>query len=164
MASQLRTVSTDLGPATVLPTKYFLDHILPPLHPSIDLKQVVARLKTWGKKSQRTITKAGRWWGFPKNPEDLHHEKSAAYQHFTRTVRAIATCGAPENVTPGLQFVLNPEYHETSEDRRDNTLPNVYMVPSETDTSDVRWMDISVFGEFNKYSTAEQNVSATAFL
>lgn len=161
MTSQLRTVSTNLGPATVLPTEYFLDHILPPLHSSIDLKKVIQKLKTYGRKSHRPITKAGRWWGFPKNPQDVdHYEGRTAYQHFPRIVRAIAKCGAPKGVKPGLQFVLDPEYQNEPDERQEATLPNAYMVPPEMDASSARWMEISVFGEYDKYRTAEQHVSA----
>lgn len=164
MVSQLRTVSTDLGPATVLSTRYFLDHILPPLHPAIDLDEVIEKLKTCGKKSQHAITKAGRWWGFPKDPEVVrrHIKSSAAYKHFPRIIQAIADCGAPEGVEPNLQIVLNPEYQNITERRNEASLPGAYMVPPEKIASGGRWTDISIIGEYDKWSSAGVNVSITS--
>ncbi len=163
--SQLRTVPTSLGPATVLPIGYFLDHMLPPLHPTINLDEVIEKLRTCGKKSQHAITKAGRWWGFPKDPEAVRRYRGrAAYKHFPRIVRDIAKCGAPEGVKPSLQMVHNPEYQSITERRHEASLPNAYMIPPETDPSGGRWADISVIGEYSKYSLAEANVSTASCL
>ncbi|KAF7797341.1 hypothetical protein EIP86_008536 [Pleurotus ostreatoroseus] len=157
-----RTGSTDLGPVTVLPIRYFLDHVLPPLHPAIDLDETLAKLKNYGDNGQHPITKIGRWWGFPKNPWDLQRRNSRdAYRTLPRVVNAIAECGAPRGVRPSLQLSMNPECEDLAhiKVRGVHVLPNAYMVPLGIPAKKARWKDISVIGEYDSYEGAENKNS-----
>lgn len=150
MQSQLRVISTPMGDAIEVPTKYFLEQVLPPLYPSVDVDKVLAKLKRTGKKSQRAITKAGRWWGFPKDPQLAGHCKRTSFANFPRIVDAIARCGAPKCTKPTVE-IRHSCYHDcTAKERDDGSFPDAYMVLRGASKMDVKWWDIGIVGEYMK--------------
>ena len=161
MAPEAKQVSTTLGTARIATVQYFLAHILPPLHSQINLDNVVAKLKRQGRKSHRPITKAGRWWGFPKDPEDASRSTQTAFVNFPRIVDAIFKCGAPKGVTPSLDTLHNPRQGTYAEHRNHESLPDAYMVTRGTDKNDVQWGDVGIVGEYDVGTWGRLSVSFT---
>ncbi|KAJ3545073.1 hypothetical protein NM688_g5672 [Phlebia brevispora] len=150
MPPRPETISTSFGVATVVPTRYFLKHVLPPLHPNIDVDKVLVKLRRHRKGSQKAITKAGRWWGFAKDPAEVERPKTG-FSHFPKLVDAIAKCGAPKGTNPSLQVLHNPEPTTYGENRHIDELPDAYMVAPSIDRTKVSWADVAVIGEYEKY-------------
>ncbi len=162
MAPEPKQLSTTLGFAMVVPVQYFLEHVLPPLHPRIDLERTLSKLKR-GTRSHRPITKAGRWWGFSDDPESTKHSRKTSFLNFPRMVNAIAECGAPAGVQSSLEILFNPHQGITSVDRDEQSLPDAYLVTRGTQKSEVGWGDISVAGEYDKGSWGRLDVSSMIF-
>lgn len=159
MAPEPKQLSTTLGFAMVVPVQYFLKHVLPPLHPQIDLDKTLSRLKR-GARSHRPITKAGRWRGFSKDPENTEHDRKSSFLNFPKMVNAIAKSGAPAGVQPSLKISFNPIQGINSVDRDERSLPDAYLVTRDTEANEVRWGNIGVAGEYDKGSWGRLDVSS----
>ncbi len=83
----LRKTST--GNWIQLPLDYFLIHVLPPLHPHLDVNRIVENLKSSGKKSRRAITARNRWRGFAQDPAESPRPESRSFEYLTDVVQAI---------------------------------------------------------------------------
>ena len=156
-----QVIETEIGYALVVPIPYFLDCVLPPLHPQICLETILARLKRAGKKSRRVITRAGRWWGFSQDPEDAKRSNTTSFLHFPKIVDAIEKCGAPKNVKATLKAIQNLAPVYLASDRDDDTRPDAYMVIQGTNANGVQWADIGVVGEYQKPGSGTTNVSSS---
>ncbi|KAJ3529562.1 hypothetical protein NM688_g7838 [Phlebia brevispora] len=141
MAGSEDVIWTSIGPALVVPTEYFLQHVLPPLHPDIDLDKVLARLRRHGEEtSQDHYQSRSGGGGSPEDPAKL------------KTLRGWGI--APSQ----LHMLQNPRPEPDPDRRHGDTLPDAYMVkPSE---ANAHWGNISVIGEHEKCdSNNRENVA-----
>ncbi|KAJ3531368.1 hypothetical protein NM688_g7587 [Phlebia brevispora] len=150
MAPRIRIESSEMGPITQIPLEYFVEHVLPPLHPDINVDAVFQKLKRAGKGTRRPITKSGRWWGFGQDPMNTRYSVSRSYVHFPKIIDAIVQYGAPHGFVPCLDFMHNPRPFPTHKTRDDSVFPDAFMLPSGTSKTDVKWADIGVVGEYDK--------------
>ncbi|KAJ3543490.1 hypothetical protein NM688_g5849 [Phlebia brevispora] len=159
MAPNKRLISTEIGPATLVSIRYFLDHVLPPLHSSIDLDTVLERLRRHRQGSRGPITRNGRWWGFAKDPAQVKRPKTG-FSNFLGIVSAIARCSISKSTKPGLQLLQNPRPTRGSARYDAEALPDAYMVAPDADRTRVTWTDVVVIGEHEKYfHSKEENIT-----
>ncbi len=144
---------TPLGECIQLPVDYFLEHVLPPLHPQMDPRKMVDILKTRGNKSRRAITTHGRWRGFARNPAESLRDESHVFKYLADVVQAIAKVAGVDDADPTVRFQNNPHGGSDYDLRDDNSLPDAYLHLHNTLNDTVNWMDIAVPGEYRKVSS-----------
>ena len=60
------TLETFAGKATITATTIFLDALLPPMHPEIDLQATIDAIQRNPRSVQRLVMKSGCVWGYNK--------------------------------------------------------------------------------------------------
>ncbi|KAJ3531026.1 hypothetical protein NM688_g7632 [Phlebia brevispora] len=155
MEHSARVESTDLGPAIQVSLQYFVNHVLPPLRPQIDVDAVLRKLKRVKKGKRQPITKAGRWWGFAKDPARTPISIQRSYMHFPNLVRAIARHSTPRGEEPSLQIFHNPITALSINDRGETSMPDAYMAARGTSGVGMKWSNIDVIGEYGKSEHSE---------
>ena len=145
---------------TQVPRKYFLDHLLPDLHPDTDLDATVAKLR------EDSITN-GRWSLWPRDPSNTKgrnrkplHEDVVFRRFETLTSQILDACVSESYVTPKCLFRCNPSRARLSFNRNNDSRPDAYAILRSTDaaTSDgttkkAQWSQLAVTGEFKKHRT-----------
>lgn len=142
---------TELGYAHQVPVQYFLDQILPPLRPEINLDRVLRRLKYSRARGRRAITKGGRWWGFSSNPSTSTKCPGETYKRFVGVVNSIARAGSSHAISPEFTL-LHKKAYENAEEVPGQDLPDAYVVPTGVDKNRLSWADVAVVGEYQKQS------------
>lgn len=136
----------DLGKTAVkvnrVSLEYFTRHVLPPLPPLLDTDAVIRTLKRQGisNRSCRPFAKNGRWRGFAsKSPADGDRTKNLAFKSFPSIVDAICKAATLKmhGVGTSMKFVQKPheDLDQVEGPGPDQTLPDAYTVPRETDNS-----------------------------
>ncbi|KAJ3543489.1 hypothetical protein NM688_g5850 [Phlebia brevispora] len=152
-----KTIPTDIGPATLVSTQYFLEHILPPPHPDLDPEKVLENLRKYKRGSRRAITKAGRWWGFAEDPAKVRRPKTG-FLSFPAIVDAITRCSELEGGNSSLKLLHNDSHIKNSRKHAADTLSDAYMVIPSADRTKVTWADVAVIGEYGKrFSNRKEN-------
>ena len=158
---QQTVVETRVGDAHRAPVQYFLDEILPPVHPNLDVDKVYATMRRSGKKGHRIITRDGKWRGFPTKLVGASNVKrrqrvSFRVSRFTHVVNAIVKAGTRHGVSSSLEIVHNDVQGADFDTTRKHSLPDAFAVPCGTNQDNpVRSEDISVAG-FYTTSTKEE--------
>ncbi|KAJ3558272.1 hypothetical protein NM688_g1021 [Phlebia brevispora] len=139
-----QVISTPHGAAMVIPVKFFLDHVIPPLLPNSDPARVVNALLRTGKRSsgRKPISLQGRWRGFAQNPADSHHPPQKVYSHLGDIVQAIHEASGVEHLPMLLRQGSPCKMYWC--DRDEDSLPDVHFSHG---NSVQKWTDIAVFGE-----------------
>ena len=140
----------------VAPT-YFLDHILPSLPSGLSVDDMLASIRRTGKKSQRFITRCGRWRGFSQNPASDTRNKESMFAHFAGMVDAIARAG----VARGAQSTMRLAQHLGQEEAplNDSTLPDGCIIPAGGDNE--TWEDIAAIGWYSKSADATSTAAVS---
>ncbi|KAJ3554522.1 hypothetical protein NM688_g3064 [Phlebia brevispora] len=146
----MRVVSSEVGPVTQVPLEYFIEHVLPPLHPNIDIDTVLQDLRRAGRGNRHPITRSGRWWGFGQDPTSTKHSVSRSYIHFPKIVDAIVKYRAPHGMNPSVDFMHNPKPIPPWRKRGETAFPDAFMLLRGASKSDVKWTDIWIVGEYDK--------------
>lgn len=126
-----------------VPLEFFLTHVLPPLHPSIDVGAIIQSLKTSG------AIKRGRFTAFYRNPAKMAGTENKVFKHLEKIVDALTAAATTDGVQPRMKFICNPDGVPTSIHRHNHTRPDAYelVIAAEVD-GEVRWIDIGLEGEF----------------
>lgn len=112
-------LTTPFDPAYQIPVKCFLDSVLPPLRPGLDVATVVEHLTSHGHKRLRPITQANRWRGCPCDPAQSPRAEKC-FHFLGNIVEAIAKAGSSDvvNLTQNFFFSRNPRCINTYANRR----------------------------------------------
>ena len=157
MIKDLREVVTQVS------RQYFLDHLLPDLHPDIDLDATVAKLREDSVKNRR-------WCIWPRDPSNTKgrnrkplHEDVVFKRLETLTSQILDACVSESKVArDDVKCFLkcNPSRAPQSFSRNNDSRPDAYAVLQSTDTATsddpvkkVQWRQIAVTGEFKKRRT-----------
>ncbi|KAF7799147.1 hypothetical protein EIP86_010378 [Pleurotus ostreatoroseus] len=147
-------IETPYGPSRELTTRYFFDHILPPLRHGLDPAQVVTTLKS----SRQSvfagiITKQDRWRGFPKDPAQCGNTLYHAFKHLEGVVKAVRASVKASGIDciakdTDLSFKSNPD---AELDRQEDSFPDACFWRESEHT----WKNIAACGEYQKGDSSE---------
>ena len=135
-------IRTEVGIAQQVPTEYFLQHIIPLLHPEINLRKVLTKLRRTGKKSRCSLTKQGRWRGFAEDPADIGRGREATFTRFGDMVNAIVRAGAPEGSSYLSLVHTLGDIPPTDPDGC--YYPDAYLAPHGSSSDEPSWDGMSV--------------------
>ncbi len=159
MAAHLGLTTPGGQSVTMVSIKYFFDTLLPPLHPAMDIRRTVNKLKRMGTKSRRPITKHNRWWGFNIDPvERTAVIDATSFKHMADVARDIVRAGAVHGQEPSLSFHNNPQ-PMFYRGRDDVSLPDAYLVLTSVPETRSTWEQIAVSGEYDVGRWHEKEVS-----
>lgn len=151
MASSQSFLQTPFGAAREIPISLFLEKILPPLHDSVDLETVT---KAAPKRRKHTfnppVNKNGRLWGYNKQkPSEIKgHNGYRSLQ-----ISAGRLSKALEDLSPSFEFRNNDAGLWDLEDRKEDTLPDAYLLVKPLADGSVDWASIAVSGVYRKLSS-----------
>lgn len=136
----------DLSCSTkVVPVDYFLKSLLPPLHSSIDIDDVVEKMKA------SHVIKRGRFKYFPRDPCNLPGDENRVFMRLEMLVKAIEKTAKPSK-PPTLRFVHRgtvtpkPGARPSNKSRPDSFGELIDGVPG------VHWQQLGFVGEVKKNS------------
>ncbi|KAI0341450.1 hypothetical protein BDW22DRAFT_1430104 [Trametopsis cervina] len=147
-----------------VPLKYFMDYLLPPLPPGIDVERVKRQLKR--KVSMRTTAaiSGDRWTSFkydPSHEENNAKSENAIFAPFAGIAKAVAQAamaikekGVKMKLTAA--FYCNPNRTPASTNRTNTSRPDGYAVlkqPPELHRQEIHWDNIVIPGEKKKHSS-----------
>lgn len=144
-------MKTPLGDANEVPTRVFIDELLPPLHAEYKLDALFKDPSTCGKKAL-PVTKNGRLYGYSlKKPSVLKTRKAAAFKGLQicsgKLIRAI-------EIAQPCVYLRNNEVSEWSlEKRSENALPDAYFLLQDQAYDRVDWTNIAIPGVYHKIKT-----------
>ncbi len=159
MSAHLGLTTSEGQSVTMVSVQYFLDTLLPPLHPTMDIHKTVNKLKRMGTKSRRPITKHNRWWGFNSDPIDRTKvTNKTSFKRLADVVRDIVRAGTMHGQELSLRF-HNNEQPVFGYGRDKDTLPDAYLVLKSVPETRSPWEKIAVSGEYNVEKWYEKEVS-----
>ena len=143
---------TPIGHAYRIPLQRFLDDLLPPLQPGIDLDALIEQLSHPGRGRAAIGASTGRLWGYgAKDPSDVHKKnEKKAYAHISWSTGRFSAVAQADGLQANFEFRNNPHAIPKLDKRRDaEYLPDAYFVPlSMSRGTSVKWQDIAVPGEY----------------
>ena len=150
-------VQTSIGPAVPVSATFFVDKVLPPLPPGIQLDELITnKLKIGG--SCSPLTGQGKLRGYNSRlPSAVSSSECVAYRNLQKGAEAFAR--AVEDVPQVTTFHNNLHPKPALAKRPGNCLPDVYLALRRREsTRGVDWMDIVVPGEYKTKSTEENHI------
>lgn len=156
-------VVTRAGCAHRIDIQYFFDEILPPLHPKLDVDNVLATIRGSGEKGKQPITKDGRWKGLAKSLDaGRTHIKLARskFAPFMDAIHAIAKAGALHGADSSLQLLHNKVQGAGIDFTDNEVLPDAYLVTHELSRDDciATLADVSVAGSYTTLTYEDEEV------
>ena len=110
-------IETPFGKARQLPTQIFLDAFAPPLRPGIDVEGLL--------NDSNLLANNGRLWGYDKKkPSEM--EAKYAFTYLARCMSKLS--GTFPDHEPHVVFLNNEERQWTSEGKKEDALPDAYLV------------------------------------
>ena len=163
-------VETRAGYAYQIPTQYFLDEVLPPLHPVLNVDKVLGTMRRSGGKGRHPITKEGRWRGFPKDPEESlgvrrRRHPPFKFAHFTDMTDAIIKAGARYGASPSFKVSNNLVQCVDFDRAQEEALPDAFIVPYQSNQDDpiVTIEDVTAVGQYTPFSDQEAKDDVCAY-
>lgn len=145
---------TAFGKGTKVPISIFLNTLLPPLHPGIDLDALVHHKSNKGR-SKLPITKDGQLWGYSvKRPSEVKGPISTAFKSLQTCAGRIAK--AVLGLEQRYEFKNRQRARRRTKEQEEDELPDAYLVLKPRGTSLIDWSSIAVSGTYNK-SSPENN-------
>lgn len=138
-----------------IPTTFFYDNLLPPspLPANKTVKDVVSTLAREGK------IVGGNWEGW-KRPSAYTELEDVVFRKFAKLTDNIRKASGIKKKLATVEFRCNPAFTLTSKTRNNSSKPDCYGirtnaqfgVDGQTGTTQPRWLDVAVPGEFKKKS------------
>lgn len=154
-ANNAKRFKTAFGKGTEVPISTFLNTLLPPLRPEIDLDALVHQKSDNGR-AKLPVTKDGLLWGYSmKKPSEIKGSIGAAF-------KSLQTCvGRLSKAVKGLE--QRYEYKNRQRAKRrpkegEDELPDAYLVLRSRDNGPVDWLDIAVPGAYDKSAPKDNEV------
>ncbi|KAJ3555679.1 hypothetical protein NM688_g2445 [Phlebia brevispora] len=143
-------VNTPFGRADEVPLSTFFEKLLPPLHMSIQLDELVSISKT-SDRPKPPVTQNGRLWGYAVNrPSGVKGRRLLTFNGLLisigKLVRAIG------DLKPVVQFKNNNKAQWSLKDRTAESLPDAYFLIS-TPGGCIDWTTIAIPGAYSKIKT-----------
>ncbi|KAJ3552850.1 hypothetical protein NM688_g3932 [Phlebia brevispora] len=160
-------LETPFGKARQIALELFIEQVLPPLHPQIDLQSLMKKTKGVGRRRSPLLpfTKAGRLWGFAtKTPSQIECRNSKEVAFNSLRICAGRLGKIVKGLKPTLEYRNNEEALWDLNKRKKDSLPDAYLlaISGPSSTSDgIKWDAIGVPGVYNKHGTkadAESNI------
>ena len=150
-------VMEDLGPAIPeVEYDFFRHHILPPLHPSIDIDQIITRLEA------DEIIVGGRWKRFPQDPWTYttgpSNQRRSENETFARLEGLLQdiTERSEVDASKTVEYKSLPDYTPTCSFEEKKGRPDAFFVLSTAqDVGKPYWRDIVTPAEFKLKDTCD---------
>ncbi|KAF7795020.1 hypothetical protein EIP86_006164 [Pleurotus ostreatoroseus] len=146
-------MNTPFGDATQISASAFIEGLLPPVHPKINVDDICDRVKV-SNIFNAPVTKNGRLWGYStKTPSVLKTRNAAAFKGLQisagKLARAVGTIG------PALEFKNNDKAEWSLKNRFVDSLPDAYLLfgGSSRHRASPEWTSIAVPGAYSKVRT-----------
>ncbi len=143
--------NTPKGDAIRVSASCFLEYISPPLHPSIDVEEIIRNFKSGAKVHRKVITGGNRWRGFAQDPAQLGDREQSCFRPLEDVLKAITKATGMHS---SVQLKTNPQGGVLRPYRDTNSLPDAYLVLDCPSGRPPGWMDIAVSGEYRNNGTA----------
>ena len=151
-------VVTPMGLVQRVTTDFFLEHVLPPLPSGLTAKDMLTTIRRYGKKSQRAITRRGRWRGFPTRPASDTRDEESIFAHFAAVIDIISRAGSSGGRALTAKFVQHLVVPTEGFDHA--TLPNGCIVSASSDKE--TWEDITALGWYSKFADSMDSFQVSA--
>lgn len=133
---------------TELPVKLFMKGLLPPLHTSIIIEDVIKKLK----RGRHPEIVRGRWRRFKGEPSKSGKAENDTFQPLVYIAQAAARAAEVEDL-PQFNFVQNSDWACEDSRRRSKTRPDAYFVLRGKSSGTASWKDIGVCIEYSKHKS-----------
>ncbi|KAJ3556307.1 hypothetical protein NM688_g2099 [Phlebia brevispora] len=151
---RLKTVH---GTAFGVPTQFFLDAVLPPLHTDINLDKLID-----SGAFRFATTMQGKLWGYSKkSPSGIHGKDVAkSFESLQRGIWAIVKAVAKFKPTVVFRHNTDGARAADFESRTEDSLPDAFFSLTQCMAKRTRWTDTAVVGEYrreNREDDVEEN-------
>ncbi|OSX62307.1 hypothetical protein POSPLADRAFT_1033940 [Postia placenta MAD-698-R-SB12] len=131
-----------------LPVKLFMKGLLPPLHSSIIIEDVIKKLK----RGRHPEIVRGRWRRFKGEPSKSGKAENDTFQPLVYIAQAAARAAEVEDL-PQFDFVQNSDWACEDSRRRSKTRPDAYFVLRGKSGGTASWKDIGACIEYSKHKS-----------